>query len=154
MNSERPKPAIVKLRINQQEMAQKFYDETRLLGIVAPIESYKFCWHLNQLLNFDFRTRPDLEISMNNRGRSYYFSIYQYKKPLTSIVHSLYENHDDGEFLLPELRHFDYLWLIKYDQVDEEEMSLFIDSVKSIPVLQMVTELSIERLKSRENLFF
>ncbi len=154
MSSERKKPQIIKLAMDHVSMAEKFYDETRLLGMVAPIERYKFCWQVNNLLNFDFRTRHDLEIQMKHKGRNYFFPIYQYKKPLTSIEHSIYVNHDDGEYLLPELKHFDYLWLMKYDEVDEEEIELFMSTIRTIPVLQMVTELAIEKIKKKENLFF
>ncbi len=135
-------------------MTERFYDETRLMGIVAPMKGYKFCWQINQLLNFDFRIVPELELSMNKKGRNYYFSIYMFNQPLSSVSHFLYCNHDDGEYLLPELRHFDYLWLVKFNRVDEEEMRLFINSLRTLPVLQMVSELSLEKIRNKENLFF
>lgn len=132
----------------------RFYDESRLIGIVAPMEAYRFCWQINQLLNFDFRIVPEMELSMNKRGRNYFFSMYVYSQPHSSIAHFLYANHDDGEYLLPELKHFDYLWLLKYDKMDEDELKLFIDSLRTLPVLQVVTELSIDKIKNKENLFF
>lgn len=135
-------------------MMDRFYDETRLMGIVAPMEAYKFCWQINRLLNFDFRIVPEMELSMSKKGRNYFFSMYVYSQPASSVSHFLYSNHDDGEYLLPELKHFDYLWLVRFNKVDEDEMKLFIDSLRTIPVFQMVTELSIEKIKNRENLFF
>lgn len=144
----------MKLRIDHQEMMDRFYDETRLMGIVAPMEAYKFCWQINRLLNFDFRIVPEMELSMNKKGRNYFFAMYVFNQPGSSVSHFLYSNHDDGEYLLPELRHFDYLWLVKFNEVDEAEMKLFIESLRTIPVLQMVTELAIEKIKNKENLFF
>lgn len=144
----------MKLKIDHEEMMDRFYDETRLMGIVAPMEAYKFCWQINRLLNFDFRIVPEMELSMNKKGRNYFFSIYVFNQPSTSASHFLYSNHCDGEYLLPELRHFDYLWLVKFNEVDEAEMRLFIDSLRTIPLLQMVTDLSIEKIKNKENLFF
>lgn len=144
----------MKLKIDHDEMTERFYDETRLMGIVAPMQGYKFCWQINKLLNFDFRIVPEMELSMNKRGRNYYFSIYVYNQPSSSVSHFLYSNHHDGEFLLPELRHFDFLWLVKFNRVDEAEMRLFIESLRTIPVLQMVSELSMDKIKNKENLFF
>lgn len=144
----------MKLKIDHEEMMDRFYDETRLMGIVAPVEAYKFCWQINRLLNFDFRIVPEMELSMKKKGRRYFFSMYVFNQPSTSAAHFLYSNHCGGEFLLPELKHFDYLWLIKFDTVDEAEMRLFINSLRSIPLLQMVTELSIDKIKNKENLFF
>lgn len=144
----------MKLKIDHQQMTKRFYEESRLMGIVAPMEAYKFCWKINRLLNFDFRIVPEMELSMNKMGRTYFFSLYMYHQPTNSATHFLYSNHDQGEFLLPELKHFDYLWLVKFNRVDEEEMKLFIDSLRIIPVLQIVTELSLEKIKNKENLFF
>lgn len=144
----------MKLKIDYEEIATRFYDEARLMGIVAPMKSYKLCWQINRLLNFDFRVVPEMELSMEKKGRKYFFSIYVFNQPSTSASHFLYENHDDGEYLLPELKHFDYLWLIKFNKADEESMKLFISSLRTIPVLQMVTELSLEKIKNKENLFF
>jgi len=154
LNSDRKNPQPLKLSIDYKSMVERFYDEAKLLGLVAPIEPYQFCWKVNDLLHFDFRTRHDLQIQKHNKGRNYFFPIYQYKIPQTSIGHYIYVNHDDGEYLLPELKHFDYLWLMKFDEVDEDEIELFTKTIKTIPVLQMVTELAIDKIKKKEDLFF
>ena len=43
----------MKLRIDNQVLVDEFFEDTRILGIVAPIKQYQFCWHLNHLLRFD-----------------------------------------------------------------------------------------------------
>lgn len=144
----------MKLQIDTEAMIESFFENSRLLGIVAPMESYKFCWQLNKRLNYDFRTRHDLEIQMKKKGRNYYFSIYEYRMLSGKIDHFLYTNRHDGEFLLPELKHFDFLWLMKYEELNEEKMIEIIDAVRKIPILRMVTELSTEMIKTRGNLCF
>ncbi len=64
----------MKLRIDNNLMVDEFFTNTLLLGIVAPIEQYRFCWHLNQILNFDFRINNQIEIQLNKKARKYFFA--------------------------------------------------------------------------------
>ncbi|WP_315818940.1 IPExxxVDY family protein [Paraflavitalea speifideaquila] len=75
---------------------------------MAPVKNYQFCWQLNQLLRFDFRLNNDIEIQLFKKHRNYYFSIFEYREPNSSLVHYLYNNQFDGEYLLPEFRHLDF----------------------------------------------
>jgi len=144
----------IKLTLDLEAMKDEFYGNSRLLGIVAPMEAYKFCWHVNRLLNFDFRIKKDKEIKMIRKGREYYFPFYEYKKPPSTVEHTLYSNHHDGNYLLADLKHFDFLWLIKWEEIDQHEMELMMDTIKQISLLQMVVELPPEKLKNTEDLFF
>lgn len=144
----------MKLRIDNEAMLGEFFENTRLLGIVASIEQYRFCWHLNQLFNFDFRNNNSIEIHLNKKSRHYFFPIYQYCEHAGTIKHYLYNNEDDGEYLLPEFRHLDFLWLMKDDVLKDQELSDLISSVKTIPTVQMVVELTNEKIKNKQHLIF
>ena len=144
----------MKLRIDNEAMLGEFFENTRLLGIVASIEQYRFCWHLNQLFNFDFRNNNSIEIHLNKKSRHYFFPIYQYGEHAGTIKHYLYNNEDDGEYLLPEFRHLDFLWLMKDDVLKDQELSDLISSVKTIPTVQMVVELTNEKIKNKQHLIF
>ena len=144
----------MKLRIDNEAMLGEFFENTRLLGIVASMEQYRFCWHLNQLLNFDFRINNSIEIHLNKQNRHYFFPIYQYGKHAGTIKHYLYNNKDDGEYLLPEFRHLDFLWLMKDDVLQDQELSVLISSVRTIPTVQMVVELTNEKIKNKQHLIF
>ncbi|MDE3213692.1 MAG: IPExxxVDY family protein, partial [Bacteroidota bacterium] len=61
----------MKLRIDNDLMAEDFFEDARLLGIVAPMEQYRFCWHLNQMLHFDFRINNQIEIQLYKKTRKY-----------------------------------------------------------------------------------
>lgn len=144
----------MKLRIDNELMLDDFFEDTRLLGIVAPIEQYRFCWHLNQLLNFDFRINNKIEIQLNKKDRKYFFSIYQFGEQSGTIKHYLYNNEDDGEYLLPEFKHLDFLWLMKDDIMKDEEVAVFINSIKTISSVQMVVELTNEKIRNKQHLVF
>ena len=91
----------MKLTLDNKDLTDGFFEETRLLGIMAPIKDYMFCWQVNQLMGVDFRMNPDVEIQLNKKGRKYFFSVYEYAQPSSCLMHYLYNNQHDGEYLLP-----------------------------------------------------
>jgi hypothetical protein len=144
----------MKLKLDIDDLADDFFEGTRLMGIVAPLKSYQFCWHLNQLLRFDFRINNDLEIQLIKKQRKYYFSVFEYREPACSLVHYLYNNQFDGEYLLPEFRHLDYLWLLKGDTVGNDLLQNLMSSVKTVGVVQLVVELTNEKIRNKGHLIF
>ncbi|MEO8765572.1 MAG: IPExxxVDY family protein [Ginsengibacter sp.] len=144
----------MKLRIDNDVMIDEFFADTRLLGIVAPIEQYRFCWHLNRMLNFDFRINNSIEIQLNKKARKYFFPIYEYGEQSGTIKHFLYNNEDDGEYLLPEFKHLDFLWLIKDDIMHDEEVGMLTSSIRTIPAVQLITEMTNEKIKNKQHLIF
>ena len=144
----------MKLILDNNELTSCFFEETRLLGIMAPIKDYLFCWHVNQSLGIDLRLNNDIEIQLNKKGRNYFFAIYEYFQPHTSLIHYLYNNECDGEYLLPEFRHLDFLWLLKGDVVREADFQDLINSLKTINGVQLVVELTNEKIKNKEHMVF
>lgn len=143
-----------KLSINTYELAEEFFEDTRLLGIMAPIKDYQFCWQLNNLMDIDFRINIDIEIQLRRKNRNYYFSVYEYQDPSGTLCHYLYRNLFDGEYLLPEFKHLDFLWLMKNDIVADDYLKETIQALRSINGVQLVTELTNEKIKNKEHLIF
>ena len=143
----------MKLKLNQDELTEDFFHDTRLLGIVVSAKSYRFCWQLNNSLGYDFRLNPDLEIHLQKKGRQYFFSVYQHAVN-NFLSHFIYHNQYDGEYLLPELKHMDFLWLVKGETVPDEECRKLIQSIKNVNDVQLVAELTNEQIKNKGNLIF
>jgi len=144
----------MKLKLNPENLADDFFEDTRLLGIVAPVKDYLFCWQLNNFLRFDFRINNDIEIQLTKKERRYFFGVYEYPEPSSSLSHFLYNNQFDGEYLLPEFRHLDFLWLLKGDLVEDDMLKDLIQSIKNISSVQLVTELTNEKIKNKGHLIF
>lgn len=144
----------MKLKIDNETLAQEFFEDAALLGIVAPVKDYQFCWQLNQILGFDFRINNDYEIQLKKKQRNYFFSIYQFEVKGTCLVHYLYNNQFDGEYLLPEFKHLDFLWLMKGEFVNDTELKGLMQSVRSLPAVQLVTEMTNEKIKNKQHLIF
>lgn len=144
----------MKLKIDNETIAREFFEDAVLLGIVAPIKDYQFSWHLNQLLGFDFRIKHDYEIELTKKARRYFFSIYEFAVPSTSLIHYLYNNQFDGEYLLPEFKHLDFVWLIKGEYVAQDELKALMHTIKSLPQVQLVNEMTNEKIKNKQHLIF
>ncbi|HWC54337.1 MAG TPA: IPExxxVDY family protein [Chitinophagaceae bacterium] len=144
-----------KLLLDNEELTREFFDDTRLLGIMAPIKDYQLCWHLNNKMVMDFRVNNEIEIQLTRKKRNYFFAVYEYNEPTGSLSHYIYNNRFDGEYLLPEFKHLDFLWLMKGDAITASEtLQQKIDSVKTISGVQLVLELTNEKIKNKEHLIF
>jgi len=74
--------------------------------------------------------------------------------PAISLTHYLYNNENDGEYLLPEFKHLDFLWLIKGDPVPAEDLKALIQSIRTLPGVQLVNEMTNEKIKHKQHLIF
>ena len=144
----------MKLKLDVDSLNDNFFEDTRILGIIAPIKNYQLCWQMNNLLGFQFRLNADLEVHLRKKNRNYYFSIYESLEPNSCLIHYIYHNQFDGEYLLPEFKHMDFLWLMKGDIVDDEKCNWIKQAVKTINGIQLVTELTNEQVKNKGNMVF
>ncbi|HWR32464.1 MAG TPA: IPExxxVDY family protein [Chitinophagaceae bacterium] len=143
-----------RLILNKHQLTEDFFEDTRLLGIMAPVKDYQFCWHLNSTTGLGFRINNDLEIQLTRKKRNYFFAVYEYCEPTRFLAHYVYNNQFDGEYLLPEFKHLDFLWLMKGDEVSDESLNETIQIIKGINNVQLVAELATGQIKSKENLVF
>jgi len=143
-----------KLVLNTKELTDDFFEQTRLLGIMMPVKDYQFCWHLNSTMGMDFRINNEIEIQLTKKKRNYFFAVYEYCEPTGSLAHYVYNNQFDGEYLLPEFKHLDFLWLMKGDEVPDEQLQKTITTIRSIEKIQLVAELTNEKIRNKENLVF
>lgn len=144
----------MKLMLDSKGLTDFFFEETKLLGIMAPIKDYQFCWQINNLIGVDFRINNDIEIQLTRKKRNYFFAVYEYAETSTSLVHYLYNNQFDGEYLLPEFKHLDFLWLLKGDAVAEASFQQLMSSIKELKGVQLVIELIHEKIRNKEHLVF
>lgn len=141
-------------KIDNNELIDEFYVSTHLVGIVAPVKPYHFCWILNQLLKLDFRTDGGLEIQLEKKHRKYFFTIYAYNERNNSRNHYIYQNQNDGEYLLPELKHLDFIWLIQDEEIKLDELKQLQTQIREIKIVQLVTDLSLDNIKNKSHLIF
>ena len=145
---------MTKLCLDVDELTEDFFDDTCLLGITTTVKNYQFCWSINQALNYQFRLNRDIEIQLRRRERSYYFRVYEHKVRHSQLSHYLYQNYNDGEYLLPEFRHMDFLWLMKGDCMETSSCHKLMHTIKLLNGVQLVAELTNEKIRNKGHLIF
>lgn len=143
-----------KLIIDNDELTLEFFEDARLIGIVASMKGYQFCGGLNETLRMKFKLSEDIGIGLKKKTRDYFFDVYEYHEPTGSLSYFIYSNKSEGEFLLPEFKNLDYLLLMKGDPVSNEVLQQMIHVIKVINGVQLVAELKNEKIKNKENLIF
>ena len=144
----------MKLKISNDDLADSFFEDSHVLGVVSSLKNYQFIWHINQQLGFTFRLNSELEIELRKKTRNYFFSIYEYQIPQTSLVYYIYHNQNNGEYLLPEFKHLDFIWMIKGEDFSLNELESLQKTIKMMPSVQFVIELDQEKIKNKQHLIF
>jgi hypothetical protein len=81
----------MKLKIDNETLAQEFFEDSLLLGIVAPVKDYQFSWQLNQILGFNFRVNNDFEIELKKKSVNIFslFTNMQCLLPAWYIIYTI-----------------------------------------------------------------
>ncbi len=149
--------------LSKQDLLEDFFEKAQLFGIVSEKPAHFLSNVLNKKLDLGLRAAPELTLQMkfnNDFGAAglfsdftAFFSIYKSDlSPCTSEIY-LYCNKFDQYSLLPKYEYFNYLMLVK-----NEEMLLFDDSLDAIlsnfPVITNIVNIPITPILAFENLFF
>lgn len=141
-------------------VAESFFEDAKLLGIVAPMNDYRFIWYVNSLLGSDFRSNPGLTIQLHKKKiirkksteMDFFFSVFEYTKPSFALTHYIYHNQNKGESLLPDYKHIDFLWLLKGDHAEESYLNELKALLRTIPNVQLVSDIPTDTLKKKDHL--
>lgn len=144
----------MKLKLDNDILYHSFFEDTTILGITTSIKNYRLCWQLNEYMGFKFKLNNNIEICLSKRKRAYYFDVYESNFNSNTLIHYLYHNHYDGEYLLPELKHIDFIWLMKGDNVEAKQLTNLKKELQKIKGVQLVAELTNEHIKNKGNMVF
>lgn len=144
--------AITKYKLAAGKAVDNFFQDARLMGIVSRQKEYQLCWEINRLLDFNFKMNNELEVMLIKKDKKCYFTVYEFNEPTRFTTHYLYNNHYKAEFLLPELKHIDFIWLMKGSYYSDAELKWLMEMAKQINEVQLVTILNLAGLKNKENL--
>ncbi len=141
-----------KLIIDNDVIAEEFFEDVQLLlGIQTTLEPHQFVWLVNKHFLYDFRYQAESEIMVKKKSKHFKYPVFKCKEPHLEVAHYIYTNQHDGEYLLQEIKHLDYLWLLKGDR-DEELIKLLLSEMKNFGQLHLVTELASEKIIHKQQL--
>ena len=141
------------MKKNKLDLIYEF--DFELAGIVCNKKEYKLAWHINSVLATSLTKEPDIKIEFS-RKISMVISNFKYETEFIEIVllqNKLVAGGGKPQFLLPELKQFDYLLKFK-DSTGELTMTKICAQIRGIPLIEYVSKLNLQELKSRENLLY
>jgi hypothetical protein len=124
-----------------------------LIGIVSHARSYRLCWSLNQTMRLHFsNTNTPIIVHNTKKKTSLSFEVFRDYDEENRLDFYLICNKATGGFLLPELKHLDYVLMVK-DNLGFNRDALLAQIKESDQVLTAL-EINVTELKSTENLLF
>lgn len=102
-----PKPQ--KLQLDNAAMVEEFFENVQMLSVICPFEAYHLAWHLNRNFPVEFVRHEQQDIHYGGN----IFIAYKYIDDVNHIEHTLIATRCKTHFLLPELRNFDFIWMIQ-----------------------------------------
>ncbi len=141
----------IKLSIDNDQIAEEYFSDAQLFGIQCSLEPSSFIWLINKKFLYQFRYQNDAEIVVNKRQRRFSYPVFQCQETAIQLTHIIYTNKHDGEYLLPELRHFDYIWLMK-GELNQALAEQIMAVLKSIPEIQIAALLAADKIRNKTQL--
>lgn len=125
-----------------------------LFAVLSDAREYKLAWSINQQFCIRLIKEADLHFNFLNQQN---LIVSNYKFATEHTTFRLLKNKSVQEgssaCLIPELNQFDYLIMIQGGG-DFFEGTNVEQALKGIPVVQYVTKINLNQLKSKENLIF
>lgn len=124
-----------------------------LIGIVSHAKPYRLCWSLNKIMNFNLvKTEEKIELNNARKKQQFVFEIYNFEDEESRINYYLIPNKSGTGYLIPELKHVDFLLVLKENL--SADVNSIIDQIRQSDQVMTCFEINTEEVKSLENLLF
>ncbi|MFI5204053.1 MAG: IPExxxVDY family protein [Flavobacteriales bacterium] len=127
--------------------------ELLLIGISSHARDYRVCWSLNSTMRLNLsRIDKGLKMPASKNADPNEFTLFEYEDEETRIFYSLIANKNKNAYLIPELKHADYLLMLRNNiTIDIPNL---LERVRSCDQVLTAFEIQTEELKSRDNLIY
>ncbi len=137
----------------EKKIKNELTTDYKLVGIASSLKEYKLCYHLNLLLNCDFRKLTDLVLEPAGRTRKVQFSVFKAGDEDDKNHFNVFSNKNFQDILLPEISNFDFVLQI-HGLYDDEDLRSLIAGIKNFPEVMMTAEIPLKKIKSKERLIY
>lgn len=123
-----------------------------LIGISSSLADYQLAFHLGNLIGIDFILQESgHQIKMKSSDEEVKFEIYMASSEATKNVFLLINNKLEGNLLLPQFTHFDFLLKIKGAFPYLEYLT---EEIKNLKNIYAVSEFKLTSKKDIEKLHY
>lgn len=121
-----------------------------LFALVCSLKDFKLCFELNQLLDFNFRRKDNVEITDKQRNRHTFTNFYFADRHAAQF--HLISNRCNNGFFIPEKKNIDFFLMIK-DCSRQVAREIFL-KIKKSEVISGIYEFNPAELKSTEHFLY
>ncbi len=136
-------------------LKEDFFEGAALIGIASPLPPSRFCALLNRSFALGLQREPEQDLFMHTSGKEGapgYFPVFQEQLEAEASDMALYRlKGPDGEMLLPETPHLDYMWLLRSNTSDQDAEG-YARVLRRLPGVQMAQVIPVEQLRNAANL--
>ncbi len=141
-----PKPK--KLVLDTALLEEEFFEDVSIFGIVSALDFHQFVWTINQYMAMDFKRNHELEIEI----QKVYFPIYTATNETALLEHYIYCNRNRTNFLLPEAKNIDYIWLIRTTNNRKAITAQIGQYLSKIKTIEYSFEIQSTHIKNKQHL--
>ncbi|WP_262248928.1 IPExxxVDY family protein [Parapedobacter soli] len=124
-----------------------------LIAITSPLRDYRLCYFINKATGLNLHKVADHEIGMPPLGLVSFSRYADFDEAAETEYYLLANRGVESGVLVPEMRHSDYFMIIK-NFIDDEDLEMLLEHIVAINEVVAASEISPEKLKSKENLIF
>jgi hypothetical protein len=127
-----------------------------VLGLTTVAREYKLAWSINHALHINLIKQDDIAIEFlnNNRLEISNFLHRSENSSIRLVKNKSYDTNDNSSlYLVPELKNIDYLMVLD-DVTGSYNVREIISALSGISIVDFVTAIDTDKLKSKENLIF
>ncbi|GDX48887.1 hypothetical protein LBMAG25_17050 [Bacteroidota bacterium] len=139
------------------EMAKKtplritYTYDFHLWGIVTTLKDFQVSWEINKSFKINLSRKQDIEIQSVAKGRQLFFGLFSSHDRFKQGTFYLIANKYYNEYLIPEMKEFDFF--LRYDcDASDEELKLLFAGLKAIQPFALVVRVNPNKLKSKHQL--
>ncbi|MES1225870.1 MAG: IPExxxVDY family protein [Bacteroidota bacterium] len=142
------------IKMKKSKLIIDYEFDFELIGVSSIAKGYKLAWEINQHMGIHLIKQPDLVVGFKNDLEKK-FDFYAHETQLNRL--KLFKNKPSDQnqgkfFLIPEFPHFDYIIYAQMDTYKKEHDLLSV--IKTIPGVQLASNIPLEGLKSKSNFVF
>jgi hypothetical protein len=128
---------------------EDFFEDASIYGLRFAEDAYYCAWFLNTNFGTNF-TRNKQYFRTSNQG----YDLYEFFDKKTSLEHLLYTNKKQGNYMIRELRGYQYLWIVKGEDYAYIYMNDLIKKIKKEGIAMEMQSIDIDKIANKSLFIF
>lgn len=135
-----------RLILDDSSLEEEFFEDITLMGIVSARKPHQLAWYIREYTGYLFHRNHDFQ----NVKAEFIFPVFYLEEKLQCTEHFLFTNRIQKEFLIPEAKNIDFIWMIKSNMQRIELRDKILPKLSGIPSIDFAFDINPANLKSRQ----